>query len=112
MSSLWQYASDNNMKASEAEDSFKSTVGKKQYDELEEAQRNAKKAQEKSNTKYESYTSKNIDGTNYSEELTTLGKDSEELKEYNRLYDLIADNPENTQGEVKLITNGKSYQKK
>jgi hypothetical protein len=61
--SLKQYASDNNMKASEAEDSFISTVGKKQYDELEEARRNAKKAQEKSNTKYESYTSKNIDGT-------------------------------------------------
>lgn len=70
--SLKQYASDNNMKASEAEDSFISTVGKKQYDELEEARRNAKKAQEKSNTKYESYTSKNIDGTNYREELTTL----------------------------------------
>jgi hypothetical protein len=92
--SLKQYASDNNMKASEAEDSFISTVGKKQYDELEEARRNAKKAQEKSNTKYESYTSKNIDGTNYREELTTLGQDKKDLAEYNRLYDLISENPE------------------
>jgi hypothetical protein len=92
--SLRQYASDNNMKVSEAEDSFISTVGKKQYDELAEAQRNAKKAQEKSNTKYESYTSKDIDGTNYREELTTLGQDKKDLAEYNRLYDLISENPE------------------